>query len=220
MNVNILFLIFQLCVLIFSVMIHEISHGFVAEKLGDPTARLAGRLTLNPLRHIDLFGSIILPLVLFLGHSPVVLGWAKPVPYNPFNLRKDFKYGPLKVALAGPISNILILLILGGGARIAFSYLSPALVSLFAFVAFLNVSLAVFNLLPIPPLDGSKILPLLFPKIAFNIERFGFYGIFFVFIFLMFFSKVIAVITTYIFVLVSGPQVATHMFQFFNTLSR
>ncbi|MEK7076964.1 MAG: site-2 protease family protein, partial [Patescibacteria group bacterium] len=98
--------IFQLLVLVFSVMIHEISHGYMAERLGDPTARLAGRLTLNPLKHLDPFGSVLLPFLLYYFGSPVLLGWAKPVPYNPYNLHKDYQHGPLKVALAGPLSNI------------------------------------------------------------------------------------------------------------------
>ncbi len=207
------FIVFQLVVLILSVIIHEVAHGFVAEKLGDSTARLAGRLTLNPLKHIDPFGSIFLPFLLMLTHSPVIFGWAKPVPYNPHNLHKDFKYGPLKVALAGPASNILIFLILGIIARVGFGFLSPNLIALFGFIGFLNIILAVFNLVPIPPLDGSKILPLIFPKIGMKLEQFGMMGIFFVFLFLYFFSQVIWVIATKIFIFVAGGEVYVTTFQ-------
>ncbi|MBI2640037.1 MAG: site-2 protease family protein, partial [Candidatus Sungbacteria bacterium] len=98
---------FFIIVLIFSVMVHEISHGFAALFLGDKTAKYAGRLTLNPIPHIDLFGSIILPLMLFFFQSPILFGWAKPVPYNPYNLRNQ-KWGPALVGAAGPGSNILI----------------------------------------------------------------------------------------------------------------
>ena len=208
------FLIFQLSVLIFSVMIHEISHGFVAEKLGDDTARLAGRLTLNPLKHLDFFGYLLLPFLLFVTNSPVVLGWAKPVPYNPYKLHKDYKYGPLKVALAGPASNLLLLLILGLTARFGSGFLSPNLLSIFAFIAYLNVYLAVFNLLPIPPLDGSKLLPILFPRFAASIERIGFMGIAFVFIFLFLFSSVISYIANRVFYLVAGQNVFAQMINF------
>lgn len=211
------FLIFQLCVLIFSVMIHEVAHGFVAEKLGDDTARRAGRLTLNPISHLDFFGSLLLPFLLFITNSPVVLGWAKPVPYNPYQLHKDYKYGPLKVALAGPASNLLILLVLGLIARFGFGFLSPSLVSVFAFVAYLNVYLAVFNLLPIPPLDGSKLLPILFPRFAAQIERIGFMGIAFVFLFLFLFSSVISYISNHVFYLVAGPSVFGSMLNFLNS---
>ena len=104
--------IFSLVVLLFSVIIHELSHGSVANSLGDPTAKYAGRLTLNPLKHLDPFGSVILPLLLFLMQSPVLVGWAKPVPINPYNLR-DQKWGHIKVAAAGPLSNIALAVFFG-----------------------------------------------------------------------------------------------------------
>lgn len=205
-------IIFQFIVLIFSVIIHEIAHGFMAEKLGDDTARLAGRLTLNPLRHIDPFGSILLPLVLFFTHSPIMIGWAKPVPFNPYALKKDYRYGPLKVALAGPLSNVLILLVVGILARLGFGFFSPEFVGLLGYIAFLNISLAVFNLIPIPPLDGSRILPLIFPKLAAQFERIGMFGILLVVVFISFFSSVIVAVASYIFILVAGQNV------FFATL--
>ncbi len=207
MENNFIFLIFQFLVLIFSVIIHEISHGFMAERLGDDTARKFGRLTLNPVRHIDPFGSILLPLILFITHSPVILGWAKPVPYNPSKLHKDYRYGPLKVALAGPVSNILVLFVAGLLARLGVGFLNPTAVALLGFVALLNTSLAIFNLVPIPPLDGSKLLTLLFPRSALVIERMGFYGIFFVFIFIYLFSNILFMVIAQVFLFVVGPQV-------------
>src|SRR6266700_2105771 len=104
--------IFSLIVLLFSVIIHELAHGYVAYSLGDPTAKYQGRLTLNPISHLDLFGSILLPLLLFLAQSPVLVGWAKPVPINPYNFT-DQKWGTLKVALAGPLTNIALALVFG-----------------------------------------------------------------------------------------------------------
>ena len=105
MDLQPIIFVFQLIVLVFSVILHEVSHGFVAEWLGDPTARLAGRLTLNPIKHIDLFGSIILPLLLVISGSSIVFGWAKPVPYNPYNLKRPERDGAL-IAAAGPLSNL------------------------------------------------------------------------------------------------------------------
>ena len=205
---DVLLLVFQLVVLIFSVMIHEIAHGYVAEKLGDPTARLAGRLTLNPLSHLDPIGSVLLPLILFFTNSPVLIGWAKPVPYNPYNLYKDYKYGPLKVALAGPASNILMLLVFGLAARIGAPFLGPALAGFFGFIAYLNIFLAVFNLVPIPPLDGSKLLMVFLPRqYAMLLEGIGFAGIFMVLIFLFLFSRIISAVASWLFVLVAGENV-------------
>lgn len=203
-----LFLIFQFAVLIFSVMVHEISHGYAAERLGDPTARLAGRLTLNPLRHIDPVGSIFLPLILFVTKSPVLIGWAKPVPYNPLALKKDMKYGPIKVAFAGPAANLLILVVFGLIARFGIALFDPVLVGLFGFIALLNVFLAIFNLVPIPPLDGSKILGLILPsRYAFALERMSMSGFIIVFFFVFFFSSVIFDLATRLFVLVAGWDV-------------
>ena len=153
-------LIFQFIVLIFSVMIHEISHGFVAERLGDNTARVAGRLTLNPLKHIDPFGSIILPLLLYIFNTSILFGWAKPVPYNPYNL-KNPKTGGAIIALAGPVSNFFIAFIFGLLIRFGISSgnsLDDPLLILFQVIVYINILLGVFNLVPIPPLDGSKVL--------------------------------------------------------------
>jgi len=156
-------------VLVFSVIIHELAHGYMAERLGDPTPRMAGRLTFNPLAHLDWFGSVILPLVLILMNAPFVIGWAKPVPFNPRNLR-DKRWGPALVALAGPLSNILLAIIFA----LLTSLVDPRspLAGLFASVVVTNVALAIFNLIPIPPLDGHHILFALLGRHAYALQRF------------------------------------------------
>lgn len=145
-----------------TVVIHEVSHGVVANWLGDPTAREAGRLTLNPLRHIDPFGTLLLPLMLRLIHSPVVFGWAKPVPVDYRRLRHP-KRDMLWIGAAGPAANFAMagaaaLLLRAGGAAFP-----PLLVSLLQALAVINLSLGMFNLLPVPPLDGSRVLVGLLP---------------------------------------------------------
>lgn len=153
---------FQILVLLYSVTIHELSHGLAANSMGDDTARSLGRLTLNPLKHLDLFGSIILPFLLALTGLPA-FGYAKPVPYNPLNL-SDRKWGPAKVALAGPLSNIILAVLFSILARLSAGLLSSELaVSLFSLIVYMNIVLAVFNLFPIPPLDGHWILFSLLP---------------------------------------------------------
>lgn len=158
-------LIFQLIVLIFSVIVHEISHGAIAYYLGDDTAQRMGRLTLNPLKHIDPFGSIILPAILSIprlfGAQPIIVGWAKPVEYNPENL-KNPRAGAGLIAAAGPVSNILLALIFT--ALLVVIPAQEALSTAFQFIILINLMLAVFNLIPIPPLDGSKILMALLPR--------------------------------------------------------
>lgn len=189
--------IFQIAVLIFSVVIHEVAHGVAALKLGDETAKNAGRLTLNPVSHIDPFGSVFLPLILVVTGSPFLVGWAKPVPYNPFNLHKDYKYGPLKVALAGPGANLVIALIMGLLIRAFGSAFGPIAVLFLGHIVFINVLLAVFNLMPIPPLDGSKVLTLFLPpRYSYLLQGIGTGGIIFVFLFIFLFSGVIFGITT------------------------
>ena len=150
-------IIFTIAILIMSVVVHEVSHGFMANMLGDPTARLSGRLTLNPLSHLDPIGSFIVPAILALAHAPV-FGWARPVPYNPHNLRG--KWGDAKVAAAGPLSNVLIAVVFGLLLRFVSSagIGSPGLESILHLIVLINIVLAIFNLIPIPPLDGSKVL--------------------------------------------------------------
>lgn len=151
---NILYFI----ILILSVIAHEVAHGYAANSLGDPTARLAGRLTLNPLPHIDLMGSIILPALLVFTHSPIFFGWAKPVPYNPYNLKHQ-RWGETLVAVAGSATNILLAIIFGLIARFGSTVgLDAVALSLAATIAFINLFLGLFNLIPFPPLDGFTAL--------------------------------------------------------------
>ena len=156
-----------LLVVFLSIAFHEYSHGFAAHQIGDDTAELSGRLTLNPIKHIDPIGSIVLPLFLLAIGSPFLFGWAKPVPYNPANLRNK-KWGEALVALAGPAANLLIAIfaaiffrLVYHGNFVGLSSVAGAevdLVQFFALLSIINISLAVFNLVPIPPLDCSKIL--------------------------------------------------------------
>jgi Zn-dependent protease len=155
-------IVFSLIILLFSVVIHEVSHGWTANYLGDPTAKYAGRLTLNPIKHLDPIGSVLLPLLLLLvtfGKGPI-FGWAKPVPINPYNFR-DQRWGNLKVALAGPGANISLALFFGLILR--FFPVPEPLFALFSIIVLLNLLLAIFNLIPVPPLDGSHILFSLLP---------------------------------------------------------
>jgi len=153
--------IFLVAIVIMSAVVHEVMHGVAANKLGDPTARLMGRLTLNPIPHIDLFGSIILPVLLALSPSPVLFGWAKPVPYNPYNLRPG-RFSEAIVASAGPLSNLAIALV--GGLATRSGILSPGASEIVFLIVLVNVMLFVFNLIPIPPLDGSKVIGSLLPR--------------------------------------------------------
>ena len=198
-------------ILLFSVIIHEIAHGWVALKLGDPTAKMMGRLTLNPIPHIDLVGSILVPAFSLLAAGSVFIAWAKPVPINPANFSRP-KRDDVLVSIAGPVSNILIafvcsIAVILTGLLISGSAVSPTVANglEFLFTMFrggivLNVVLAVFNIIPIPPLDGSHVLASLLPgEIAYRYSRIGFVGVFIV-IFLMrvpFFSNMFtSVITT------------------------
>lgn len=162
---------FVIAILFLSVIIHEVAHGYAAHMLNDPTARLAGRLTLNPLKHIDLMGSIIIPGLLVLSHSPFLFGWAKPVPYNPYNLRGPrwvARFGEAFVAGAGPATNIIIALLFGLLMRAGalFGFATPAFIEIGTAVVFINILLATINLIPIPPLDGSKVLASILPRSA------------------------------------------------------
>lgn len=166
--------IVYVAVLIMSVVIHEVAHGYAADALGDPTARLQGRLTLNPLKHLDWVGSVIFPLFLVLINAPFLLGWAKPVPFNPYNFKRHRKWGPALVAAAGPASNIAVALIFGVFIRIApnIGLDTPGFITIVGAIVLLNVVLAVFNLLPVPPLDGHHILFALLPERMNHIKQF------------------------------------------------
>jgi Zn-dependent protease len=185
--------IILIVILVFSAILHEVAHGFVAYRFGDPTAKLAGRLTLNPKKHIDPFMSILLPFFLILSGSPVIFGAAKPVPIDPFNLKEGRKDVAL-VALSGPLTNILIA-VLGSFvikvipllANFLPLDLSSILYSLLSTIVQLNLLLAIFNLLPIPPLDGSKVFALLLPeKEAAIYLSLGAIGMFIIFFLLLF----------------------------------
>jgi Zn-dependent protease len=168
------FKLFLYIIIIFSAVFHEFFHAWMANVLGDPTAKHAGRLTLNPLKHIDLMGTVIIPLFLlfFVGGF---IGWAKPVPYNPHNLR-DQKWGSTKVAFAGPGANFLLALIFALIFR--FLPIGEAFHVAISWIIYINIFLGLFNLIPIPPLDGSKLIMDLFPQQSRQFMRMGFMGIF------------------------------------------
>lgn len=207
---DIIITIFSLVILLFSVVIHELSHGSVAYSLGDPTAKYQGRLTLNPIKHLDMFGSIILPLLLLMvtaGQGPI-FGWAKPVPINPHNFR-DQKWGSLKVAIAGPVSNFALALIFGLVIRLLPSELfvtNPGLFLIFSFIVQINIVLAIFNLIPVPPLDGHWILFTFLPNRLLRLrDLLQQYGIFLL-IFLIFFGGLdwLFGIVEYLFHIITG----------------
>jgi Zn-dependent protease len=179
--------LFNLAILIISIIVHEVSHGLAALWQGDHTAQYQGRLTLNPLKHIDPVGSIVVPLLCALLPGSLMFGWAKPVPYNPYNL-KNGRTSEFLVAFAGPFSNILIAL-LGALALRSFGMTLPdSTVSILSMTILINLVLALFNLVPLPPLDGSKILSNILPFSASQeLNRFySTYGLFATFFFIFF----------------------------------
>lgn len=153
----VLFVIF-----IYSVVLHEVAHGFMARSMGDTTAERLGRLTLNPLKHLDPVGSVLLPLFLYLVHSPFLFGYAKPMPYDPNSL-SDRRYGPSKVALAGPITNLLLAVLAAAAFRMFHLDTQHTMGMLIAYMVWINIVLAFFNLIPIPPMDGHWLLVALLP---------------------------------------------------------
>lgn len=204
--------IFTIIVLIISVIIHEVAHGYAANALGDPTAKLQGRLSLNPLRHVDLFGSIIIPAVLVLTNSRFLFGWAKPVPYNPYNL-KNQRWGEAIVGGAGVATNLCLAVLFAGIARLAFGADMLEFALLAALIVKVNLSLGLFNLVPIPPLDGFTVLRGLLPpraSMAFREfeERINAGGIFSLILILMLFSYFLAApfgaLVSYVFALLLG----------------
>lgn len=185
-----------------SVVIHELSHGYTAELLGDPTPRLQGRLTLNPLKHLELFGSLIVPVITSM--AGFTFGWAKPVQWNPYNV-KNKRWGELVIALAGPISNFIIAIAFGVVLRTIGPSLSDSFIQISFYVIAINIVLAVFNLVPIPPLDGSKVLfSLLPPRFAQVREALERYSIFFFLIMVFFLWRFVEPIIPFIFKIIVG----------------
>jgi len=198
-------LLFFFLIIIPSAIIHEYAHGWATDQMGDPTARNAGRLTLNPMAHIDIWGTILMPvlLLLFSGGS-FMFAYAKPVPYNPYNL-KNQKWGPALVGLAGPAANLIAAIFFGLLVRfLPYS----AFTSLLAIIAYANILLMVFNLMPIPPLDGSKLLFAVLPdsmeRLKINLERFGFIILL---LFIFYFFGLIVPIITWLFHLITGKLI-------------
>lgn len=181
--------VFSIIVLIFSVVIHEVSHGYMAYRFGDLTAKYAGRLTFNPFKHIDPIGSVILPIIMALLPGGLILGWAKPVPINPYNFTRR-KLGEFATAFAGPLSNIIIAGIFITLIRFAGPLgMSAVFIQLCLIVVMINSVLAFFNLIPIPPLDGYRIAALLLPvhtaeKFEYFSQRFGIFIVLFFVLFL------------------------------------
>jgi Zn-dependent protease len=198
-----MFIAFQIIVLIFSAIIHEYMHGYAALRLGDETAKNAGRLTLNPLAHLEWFGSFFLPLMMIISGVGFVFGWAKPVPYNPHNLR-DQKYGDAKVALAGPLGNLIIAIFFGLCLRFL-PYYNLTFSGLLSIIVYINLALMVFNLVPIPPLDGSKILAAFLPSELrekyLNAERMG---MILIIIFVMMGGGILMPLINYLFKIIAG----------------
>lgn len=210
MEITVIFIIFAL---IISIVLHEVAHGFAADRLGDPTARLQGRLSLNPLVHIDLLGSVVVPALLFLTNAGILFGWAKPVPYNPYNLR-DQKWGEAKVAAAGPAVNIALALIFGTLIRFAEVLgLGASFIEISSYIVYINILLAFFNMIPFPPLDGSKIIQPFLPlgaRMSYQnflrtFERFGLIGTFlFIFIFIQLLWGPFSGLVSFVFQLFTG----------------
>lgn len=200
-------MLFFLVILLLSVILHEVAHGYVALAQGDSTARDAGRLTLNPLPHIDPIGSVAVPFLLVLFQSPVLFGWAKPVPVNPYNLR-DKKYGSAKVSFAGPAANLAIALFFGFLLRFAslpISEIFPGLIPLFIGIVQVNLFLAIFNLVPIPPLDGSHILFDFLPSSLRVVRQFlNQYGVFVLIFFIFFLFRFLEIPFDFLFRLIVG----------------
>jgi len=197
-------LLFYFIVIVPSAIIHEYAHGWMANRLGDPTAKYAGRLTLDPRSHIDIWGTVLMPIFLFVvSGGSFLFAYAKPVPFNPYNL-KSHKWGPAMVALAGPMSNLLLALTFSIALRFV-PFLPPVFWGIAEFISiiiFANIMLMVFNLVPIPPLDGSKILFAVLPDSAYKVRAFlEQYGMMFLLVFILFFIPYITPIISFLYYL-------------------
>ena len=182
-------IIIFLAVLIMSVILHEVTHGYVAEMLGDPTAKLSGRLTLNPLSHLDPMGSFFVPFIMMITGGPI-FGWAKPVPYNPYNLRGG-KWGPAIVAVAGPLMNLFLAIVFSQIFKYQI-FASEGVNNLLVGAIFINLSLFVVNMIPVSPIDGSKILFAIIPdRFYFVVETLEKYSLIFILILIMFIDAII-----------------------------
>ena len=206
---NPIFLITLLVVLFFSIIIHECSHGYAALLCGDDTAKIMGRLTLNPLPHIDPMGTIFLPIfMLILSGGRFAFGWAKPVPINPYNFR-DYKKGIIFTGIAGPLSNIILALSIASLFRIFNANVNSPVGLLLAYACLINLLLAIFNLIPIPPLDGSRVVSgLLPPHLEASYRRLEPFGIFIVmFLFISGFFRVIWGVVAFLGAILLGTTV-------------
>ncbi len=198
---TVVMLLFSLIVLLFSIILHECAHGLAAERLGDPTARQAGRITLNPIPHLDPIGSILLPgvmlLMSFVGGPTILFGWAKPVPINAYNLNNP-KRDMMWIGLAGPAANFIVALVLALLARLLPISTNPLGTNILFYGVAINLMLGFFNLIPIPPLDGSRILTGLLPeRYAYAINSIGRFG--FIIIIILFMSGVFRIIFAMVF---------------------
>ncbi|OWK27291.1 MAG: hypothetical protein US76_02560 [Parcubacteria group bacterium GW2011_GWA2_38_13b] len=191
-------LVFLYVVILFSAVIHEYFHAWTADMLGDSTARMAGRLTVNPLKHIDLWGTVVLPLFMMFVFR-IFIGYAKPVPFNPYNIK--YKHGALLVGVAGPAANILIAIIFGFVLRLFF-FASP-FGSFIALIVYVNIFLALFNLIPIPPLDGSRLITEILPYRWRIMWQDSFIGIF---IAVMIAFWILPKIVPFLFLLIAGQS--------------
>ncbi|WP_051524424.1 site-2 protease family protein [Sulfurihydrogenibium subterraneum] len=203
MNINVVDIIFMIPALLMAVIFHEVAHGFVAYKLGDDTAKREGRLTLNPIPHIDPLGSLLIPGILILLNSPILFGYAKPVPINPLNFKIDMRKGIIITSFAGPGTNFLLAFLFAGlyhfmknetfltyfasifGTASLESVIIP-LAIFFKYAVSINLILGIFNLLPIPPLDGGNILLNFLPReLQEKIEPYEQFGFFLIILLLM-----------------------------------